>query len=164
MSTPSLRPHTKWGVAVALGVIGSLLVGLVVLAFLWPSKTSEAHNLPVGITGPAATVTALEEALDKAAPGTFDFVEANDRDAAVSQIQKRETYGAIVLAAPPAMPEVLAGFAVAVGLVLTFILHTWFEYLPGDFAVNALAMGASAAYSRANAVPGTYRRTIMRTP
>lgn len=41
-----------------------------------------------------------------------------------------------VLAAP-------AGFAVAVGLVLTFILHSWFEYLPGDFAVNALARGVS---------------------
>ncbi|MBS1907828.1 MAG: hypothetical protein JST33_14965 [Actinobacteria bacterium] len=233
MSTPSLRPHTKWGVAVALGVVGSLLVGLVVLAFLWPSKTSEARNLPVSITGPAATVTALEEALDKAAPGTFDFVEASDRDAAVAQIQKRETYGAIVLAAPPAMPEVLtapagsavatqmltgvaaqlkaqlvqqvttaggdgskvevavtpivpladsdptgsglasasfplmfggmlggvlvallvvgaarrlaalAGFAVAAGLVLTVILQTWFEFLPGDFGVNALAMGVS---------------------
>ena len=233
MSTPSLRPHTKWGVAVALGVVGSLLVGLFVLAFLWPSKTSEAHNLPVSIAGPAATVSALEDALGKAAPGTFDFVEATDRDAAVSQIEKRETYGAIVLAAPPAMPEVLtapagsavatqmltgvaaqlkaqlaqqvaaaggdasavqiavtpivpladsdptgsglaaasfplmiggmlggvlvsllvvgaarrlaalAGFAVAAGLVLTFILQTWFEYLPGDFWVNALVMGTS---------------------
>ncbi|VXB05629.1 ABC-2 family transporter protein [Arthrobacter sp. 9AX] len=223
-------PHTKWPVAALTGVLASVLLAVVVLAFLWPSKTAETRNLPVGITGPAASVAAVENAAN--ASGTFDFVAADDRADAVDQIKKRETYGAIVLGASPTdAPEVLtapagsavaaqilngvatqlqaqraqlitaaggnpatakvtvtavaplsasdpagtglaaasfplaiggmmggiiisllvvgvirrlvaaAGFAVAAGLVLAFIMQTWFQYLLGDFWVTALAMG-----------------------
>ncbi|GAB3605600.1 hypothetical protein GCM10027413_10090 [Conyzicola nivalis] len=107
MSIPLTRPHTKWGVAIALGLLGSLVVGLVVLAFLWPAKTSTPQNLPVGITGPAATVSALQEAVTSASPDAFDFTEATDRADAVAQIENRQTYGAIVLGAPGTAPEVL---------------------------------------------------------
>lgn len=120
MPVSPVRTHTRWAVAVALGVAGSIVVSLIVLAFLWPTKTSTAQNLPIGVTGPDTLVTTFEDAADKASPGTFDFVAAKDRDDAVRQIKTRETYGAIVLAAPPAAPEVLtapAGSAVATQLL-----------------------------------------------
>lgn len=228
-----LTPHTKWSTAVVFGVLGSLVVALVVLAFLWPTKTATTQNLPVSVAGPASSVSALESALDKAAPGTFDFVDATDRADAVTQITHRDTYGGIVLGAAGAAPEVLTapaanasatqiligvatqlqaqltqqvtaaggdasaakvttttvvpladtdptgsglaaasfpitiggmlggvlvsflvvgalrrlaalgGFAVATGLLLTFVLQTWFEYLQGNFWVNAAAMSMS---------------------
>ncbi|MDI2037048.1 hypothetical protein [Paenarthrobacter nitroguajacolicus] len=227
-ATPS-QPHTKWAAAALIGVVASVLLAVVVLAFLWPSKTSQTHNLPVGIAGPEASVTALKNAVG--ASGTFDFVSAGDRADAVRQIESRETYGAIVLGAGTTPPEVLtapagsaaaaqiltgvaaqlqaqvsqqvaaaggnpaavkvavtpvvplsssdpsgaglasasfplaiggmiggivisllvvgamrrllavAGFAVAAGLVIAFIMQTWFQYLQGDFLTNALAMG-----------------------
>lgn len=233
MSTPAANAHTRWQSAVLVGVVGSLVVAFVVLAFLWPSKTSSPHNLPISIAGPAAGVTALEGAVAERAPDIFDFVAATDRADAVSQIERRETYGAIVVAdTPTTAPEVLtapagsavaaqllsqlaaqlqgqltqqaaaagvtapvtvtvtpvvplvasdsagsglaaasfpltiggmiggilisltvvgamrrlaalAGFAAAVGVVLTLVLQTWFEYIQGDFWVNALAFGLS---------------------
>lgn len=228
-----VRPHTRWSLSVGVGVVGAVLVALVVLAFLWPAKTATAQHVPIGVTGPEASVASLETALEQRAPGVFDVVGADDRDAAVAQIQRRETYGAIVLAAPPQSPEVLTapaastavaqqlnglaaqlqaqlaqqvaaaggdasratvtvtpvvalspddpngtgltaaafpltmggmlggivislvvvgvirrlvslgGFAVAGGIVLSLILHTWFGFVPGDFWLIALAMGLS---------------------
>lgn len=116
----SRSPHTRWPIAALLGVVGGLVVTLVVLAFLWPTKTSEARNLPVSVTGPAASVSALQDALDENAAGTFDLVAADDRADAVSQIEARVTYGAIILGAGTTPPEVLtapAGSAVAAQLL-----------------------------------------------
>mgnify|MGYP001618728984 CR=1 FL=1 len=234
MSTPTVTPRTGWPRAIAVGVLGSIIVGIVVLAFLWPAKTSTPQNLPVSVSGPAAAVTALEDAVAANAPGTFDFIAADGRDDAVAQIEQRKTYGAIILPeAPGATPEVLtapaasaaatqmlsqiaaqlqaqltqavtaaggdpttavvtvtpivpladsdptgaglaaasfpltiggmlggvliafgvagalrrlaalAGFGAGVGLVLTLVLHTWFEFIPGDFWLNALAISLS---------------------
>ncbi|MFE4196076.1 hypothetical protein ACFRJ9_09450 [Paenarthrobacter sp. NPDC056912] len=233
MSTPLLRPHTKWPVALGFGIVGSLIVAIVVLAFLWPAKTTAAHNLPISISGPTAAVTALKDAIATQQPDAFDFVEVANRDAAVSQIKARETYGGIVLGDATTMPEVLtapagsaaatqilngvaaqlqvqltqrvaaaggnpatakvtvtpvvplsasdpngsglaaasfpmamggmiggalisllvvgairrlvalAGFGVAVGLILALILDTWFGFLQGDFWINASAIALS---------------------
>lgn len=112
MTTTPTKPHTKWPMAAVFGVLGSLAVAVLVLAFLWPTKTAEPQNLPVGISGPAAAVAAFEAH----APDAFDLVTADDRAEAITQIESRETYGAIVLADAPQPPEVLtapAGSAVA---------------------------------------------------
>ncbi|HJX78663.1 hypothetical protein [Glutamicibacter sp.] len=101
----SPTPHTKWPVAVTIGAVASLVLALVVLAFLWPGKTAQAENLPVGISGDQAKVSALESAMG--ATNTFDFVEAKDRADAVSQIKSQQTYGAIVLGSGTEVPEVL---------------------------------------------------------
>ena len=234
MSTSTVAPRTGWPRAVVIGILGSIVVGIVVLAFLWPAKMSTPQHLPVSISGPVETASMLESGLAENAPDTFDFVQADDRDDAVTQIEQRETYGAIILAdAPGDAPEVLtapagsavatqmlgqvatqlqaqltqaitaaggdpttavvtvtpivpladsdptgtglaaasfpltiggmlggvlialgvagamrrlvalAGFGAGVGLVLTLILHTWFEYIPGDFWLNALAISLS---------------------
>lgn len=233
MSLSLSRPHTKWPVTIGLGILGALVVALVVLAFLWPTKTASAHNLPVSIAGPDAAVSAVEDAVAEKAPGAFDFVTASDREDAVTQIEERATYGAIILGAPGQAPEVLTApaasaaatqvltgvaaqlqaqlaqqvaaaggdpstvqvtvtavvpladsdptgsglaaasfplmlggmiggvlvsllvvgawrrltavtiFAASAGIILTLVLQTWFEYLQGDFWLNALGMGVS---------------------
>ena len=233
MSLSLTRPHTKWPVTIGLGIVGAVVVTLVVLAFLWPTKTASPHNLPVGIAGPDSAVTAVEGAVAEKAPGTFDFIAASDRDDAVTQIEERDTYGAIILGAPGQAPEVLTApaasaaatqmltgiaaqlqaqlaqqvaaaggdpstvqvtvtavvpladtdptgtglaaasfplmlggmiggilvsllvvgvwrrlaavaiFAASAGIILTLVLQTWFEYLQGDFWLNALAVGVS---------------------
>lgn len=110
MSSLPVRVHTKWPVALVLGVAGSVLVGIVLLAFLWPTKTSTVQDLPVSIAGPSATTAAFEDGITEASPDTFDFVAADDRADAVHQIETRRSYGAVVFGAAGAAgaaPEVL---------------------------------------------------------
>jgi hypothetical protein len=142
MSSTSARPvgpHTTWPVALGLGLVASLIVTLVVLAFLWPTKTAEPHNLPVGIAGPTAAVDALEKAVDAQAPGRIHFVAGDDRQAAVHQIKTRETYGAIVLGAPGTAPEVLT--APAGSAVATQLLTTMASQLQAQLAQQIAAAG-----------------------
>ncbi|MFT4230753.1 MAG: hypothetical protein QM602_10735 [Microbacterium sp.] len=114
---------TKWPLAVVIGAAGSLIVAIIVLAFLWPTKAMQAQGLPVSITGPDASVTALQDGFDEAQPDLIDWVEADDRDDAVNQVETRETYGAIVLSDDPTvMPEVVkatAGNATAANMMTT---------------------------------------------
>ncbi|WP_216896755.1 hypothetical protein [Nocardia alni] len=120
--SPTSPPPTKWVAVAGLGVVGAVVVAVLVLAFLWPTKTSETRNLPVGIAGPAQSVATLEKALGTASPNVFDFVAATDRADAVDQIRSRDTYGAIVLGNTPTSVEVLtapAGSAAATQLLTT---------------------------------------------
>lgn len=141
MSTAA--PHTKWPMAIGFGILGSVVVALVVLAFLWPTKTADPHDLPIGITGPAAAVDAVKAAADKQAEGRIAFVSASDREDAVHQIKTRETYGAIVLSAPPAMPEVLT--APAGSAVATQLLTAMAAQLQGQLAQQIAAAGGDAS-------------------
>lgn len=107
LSTQSTQAPTKWTVAGSLGVAGSLIVVVVVLAFLWPTKASSAQDIPLSIVGSPPAVSEVQEAVSNHSPGVFTFVPAPDREAAIVQIQGRETYGAIVLGNGTMMPEVL---------------------------------------------------------
>ena len=113
--------RTRWGFAALFGVLGSLIVGLVVLAFVWPIATASAHDLPIAIAGPDAQVTAFEKVLDAQSSGAIAFHRVTDRDAAVRAIKHRTDYGAIVLgtspevliasAGSPVVSQLLAGVA-----------------------------------------------------
>ncbi|MFB7894021.1 hypothetical protein ACFC1I_17610 [Microbacterium sp. NPDC056044] len=94
------RP-TKWGVAALFGLIGSLIVAVIVMAFVWPAATSQPQNLPVAISGPADAVAAVEDKLAAQDPAPFDLHEVDSRDDAVSQIESRTLYGAILLGDEP---------------------------------------------------------------
>jgi hypothetical protein len=115
--TPAAQPHTKWGFSVLFGVVGSLIVGLVVLAFVWPIATASAKDLPIAITGPTAEVSAVEKAANANAASVIDFQTVSDRDAAVSQIKHRTVYGAIVLGASTEVLTASAGSPVATQLL-----------------------------------------------
>lgn len=94
------RP-TRWGIAALFGVVGALVVGIIVMAFVWPAATSQPQNLPVGISGPADAVAAVEDELAEQDPAPFDLHEVDSRDDAVTRIEKRELYGAILLGEKP---------------------------------------------------------------
>ena len=94
------RP-TRWVVAATFGLIGAVIVAVIVMAFVWPSATSRPQNLPVGISGPEAAVAAVEDELAEQDPAPFDLQEVDSRDDAVSQIESRELYGAILLGDEP---------------------------------------------------------------
>ena len=111
------RPHTKWGFAVLFGVVGSLIVGVLVLAFVWPIATASAKNLPIAITGPSAQVAAVEKAVGAGSSSAIDFHSVRDRDAAVTRIKDRSVYGAIVLGAAPEVLTASAGSPVATQLL-----------------------------------------------
>lgn len=104
----SAPPPTPWKRLVGVGLALSVLVAILVVAFSWPSVTSTAKDLPVSISGPTTQVAQVEKALAGASPDTFSFVEADSRSDAVSQIEHRTSYGAIVLGSAP---EVLTSSA-----------------------------------------------------
>lgn len=92
--------RTRWSVAALYGLVCGVVIAVLVIAFVWPAATSTPQNLPVGISGPADRVAAVEAALDEQDPAPFDLVEVDSRAAAVSQIETRELYGAILLDGP----------------------------------------------------------------
>ena len=88
------------------------LVGIIVLAFAWPSVTAEPKDLPVAVVGPDASVDQLESRVADQAGGAVALERVDDRDAAVAAIERRDAYGAIVLGdAPTDAPEVLVASA-----------------------------------------------------
>jgi hypothetical protein len=142
-TTPAMpsRPHTKWRFAVTFGVVGALIVGVVVLAFVWPTGTASAKNLPIAISGSAVSVAAVEKAVDSNAPGVIDFVRVGDRDGAIAQIKHREAYGAIILpSAQGALPEVLT--ASAASPVAAQLLNGLASQLQTQLMTQAAAAGA----------------------
>ncbi|MEF2977355.1 ABC transporter permease [Subtercola sp. YIM 133946] len=95
--TPPLRPHTAWGRSVGIAVGAALVVALIVLAFVWPTVTSSVKNIPIAVAGTSQQVTAVTDALNRAADGAFTVTPVADRQAAVDLIDTRDVYGAIVL-------------------------------------------------------------------
>lgn len=109
-TTEQSARRTKWGLTPVIGVVGGVIVGLIVLAFLWPVATSSAKDLPVAVTGSSEAVSAAKAAITEA-DGPIDPVEVADRAAAVEAIEQRDVYGALVLAD---QPEVLVASGASV--------------------------------------------------
>ena len=105
----SSSDRTKWPVAALYGLVGGIVIAVLVMAFVWPAATSQPKNLPVGISGPAERVAAVEAALDAQDPAPFTLVDVDSRDDAVSQIKSRELYGAILLGGPEVLVATAAG-------------------------------------------------------
>ena len=105
--TAAVAPErSSWIKVIGTSLLASLIVAVVILAFTWPTKTMEAKNLPVSITGPEVTVSQFEQSLKDRGIETFELKQATSREDAENQIKQRETYGAIVFT-EGAAPEVL---------------------------------------------------------
>jgi hypothetical protein len=105
-------PHTPIARVLGAATLMAAIVAVIVLAFSWPSVTSEPKNLPVAVSGPDASVAQVEAAVDERAEGAIALERVDDRDAAVTAIERREAYGAIVLGdSPTDAPEVLIATA-----------------------------------------------------
>src|SRR5947199_92804 len=139
MSSPSVRParpHTTWPVALGLGLVASVIVTLVVLAFLWPTKTADPHDLPVGIAGPTAVVplSTNDPTGSGIAAASFPFTLGGMIGGILISL---------LVVGPVRRLAALGAFAVVAGIGLALVLQTWWGYLQGDFWINALAIGLS---------------------
>lgn len=92
---------TPWTRLSLVGIALSAIVGVILLAFLWPAVTAEPRDIPLAMAGPEAQVTQMEAGVATQSPDLFAFSNVADRDAAVHLIETREAYGAIVLAPSP---------------------------------------------------------------
>lgn len=111
-TTRDPRFHTPLLRAAGIGVALSVVIGVILLAFAWPSVTASPKDIPVGIVGSGAQLTAIEDQVTDQADGAVKLTEYNDRAAAVAAIERREAYGAIVLGADATTaPEVLTASA-----------------------------------------------------
>jgi hypothetical protein len=106
-----MSPHahrTPVGRILALAAGIAAAVSVIVLAFSWPAVTAEPKDVPVAVAGPPQAVDGVRASLDAEQPGVVDLREVDDRDAAVTAIETRDVYGAVVLGEAP---EVLTSSA-----------------------------------------------------
>lgn len=142
-STQETTERSSWIKVISTSVLASLVVALVVLAFTWPTKTMEAKNLPVSITGPEVTVSQFEQSLKDRGIETFELKQATSREDAENQIKQRETYGAIVFT-EGAAPEVLT--APAANAAATQMLNGVATQLNAQIQHQALAAKIGRAH------------------
>lgn len=140
--TPAETPErSSWLKVISTSLLASLIVAVVILAFTWPTKTMEAKNLPVSITGPEVTVSQFEQSLKDRGIETFELKQATSREDAENQIKQRETYGAIVFT-EGAAPEVLT--APAANAAATQMLNGVATQLNAQIQQQALAAKTEA--------------------
>lgn len=133
--------RSSWLRVISTSLLASLIVAVVILAFTWPTKTMEAKNLPVSITGPEVTVSQFEQSLKDRGIETFELKQATSREDAENQIKQRETYGAIVFT-EGAAPEVLT--APAANAAATQMLNGVATQLNAQIQHQALAAKTQA--------------------
>jgi len=139
MATVSESVNSPWSRVVRIGLVLSVLVGVVVLAFSWPAITSEPKDIPIAVVGPAAQLEQIESALDENAPGLIVPQTADDRDAAVQLIDQRKVYGAIIVGQEP---EVLT--ASAASPVVAQLLNGLAQQLQAQANAAAAAQAGAA--------------------
>ena len=108
MSSPSLEVHgqlsakpvTPWPKVLITALMSAVVISIIVLAFSWPTVTSEPKSIPLMIAGPEQQVEMVQDQLEDAQPDLFDITTGEDRDAAVEAIEQRDVYGAIVIGRP----------------------------------------------------------------
>lgn len=110
MEKPRPEKKTPWLKVLGIGGAGSLIVGLITLALLWPAKVAEPHNYPIAITGNnAQQITAIKQAATQNNSDTVKFVDVASREEAVDMMNERKVFGALVVNMPN--PEVLTASA-----------------------------------------------------
>ena len=144
MTDNSSRPAARRPSPAAILLV-PLAVAIVLTLFAWPSARLEPRDLPVGVAGAPAAVSALEQRLAQR-PGAFDVERYRDERAARAAIEARAVYGAFV--ATPAGPKVL--IATAASPAVAQLLTHAAEQAPGapapvEDVVAAFPRGAALA-------------------
>lgn len=90
-----------------IGLAGVVI--LISLAFVLPMKHSGPHDLPIGVSGPAAAMSQVEEALATSAPQSFELHEYDSASEVRTAITDRDVVGGIVVT--PTGPTMLVASA-----------------------------------------------------
>src|SRR5256885_9109290 len=85
-------------------VVGPLAAGLLVLLALLgligtAIRGPRAHDLPVGLVGPAQAVQAMTDAVAQKAPGVFKFTTYDTEGAARAALDRRDVDGVVIVGA-----------------------------------------------------------------
>ena len=103
--TPQPKTRPEWLKSMRAALIATVAVGLVLLAFAWPTATSGVENLPVAVVGSQEQIDAVTQ---KMPDHLLELHPVANREDAVNGIKSREVYGGIVLGE---QPEILTASA-----------------------------------------------------
>ncbi len=81
---------------IAVIVLVPVIVALALWAFAWPASRTAPRDLPLGVAGPTAAVTQVEQQLSQR-EGAFEIHRYADEGAAREAIEDRTVYGAVVV-------------------------------------------------------------------
>lgn len=90
------KPSLKQALVAA--VFAAAIVSVVLLAFSWPTVTSDPRDLPIAAVGDQEQIDQIAE---NAPEGMLDLKQVDSRDEAVQLIHEREVYGAFILGDEP---------------------------------------------------------------
>lgn len=93
---PAGKPSIKQALFAA--VFAAAIVSVILLAFSWPTVTSDPRDLPIAAVGDQEQV---DQVAENAPDGMLDLQEVDSRAEAQQLIRQREVYGAFVLGDEP---------------------------------------------------------------
>ncbi|WP_239001577.1 MULTISPECIES: ABC transporter permease [unclassified Mycobacteroides] len=120
------RPGTAhqvpdWARAIGVAALLTVALGVIFIAFAWPSAHSAPRDVPIGITGPAAQVAVVTERLDRASPGAFALTHYPSQAKLEEAAKGRVIYGGFVLSPPAPSVVIATGGSPAVAQTLSGI-------------------------------------------
>ncbi|WP_030157093.1 ABC transporter permease [Glycomyces sp. NRRL B-16210] len=90
--------RTPVGRVIALSAGLALIVGIITLAFAWPSAGMGPNGIPIAVIGPDQAAEQVQDQLDAVEPDGFEVSTAADADGARTLIEEREAYAALQIA------------------------------------------------------------------
>ena len=90
--TSETRKRRQLGPVAITGLV-SVIIALMLLAFLTPAIHSGAHDIPLAVSAPEPAKAALTQKIE--ASGAFKVVDASGPEDTVEKVKNRETVGAI---------------------------------------------------------------------
>ncbi|NNH68857.1 hypothetical protein HLB23_03025 [Nocardia uniformis] len=108
---------SRWlTVARAVAVL-TAIIGVLLIAFAWPSVRSSVHDVPIAVAGPTSAVAQIRITLEQRLPGGFEVTEVADTAAAEQLIRARQVYGAIDVSS--GTPQVIVASAASTAVAQT---------------------------------------------
>ncbi|WP_433754624.1 hypothetical protein [Nocardia sp. CA-135398] len=110
-------PASRWALVAGTVVVLTAIVGVLLVAFAWPSARSSVHDVPIAVAGPPTAVAQIRTALEQRLPGGFEITTVHDTAAAEQLISDRQVYGAIDLSS--GTPQVIVASAASTSVAQT---------------------------------------------
>lgn len=134
---------TPVGRVIGISAALALIVGILTLAFAWPSAGMGPNEIPIAVIGPDAAADEVQAKLDEAEPDGFDVTAVADANEAETLIKDREVYAALAItpesvdlytasAASPTVARLVTGIAQQIAAQMSQTAGQ-----PGSVQVNA---------------------------
>lgn len=95
---PQPRPRPGWLKSVKAALIATVIVGIILLAFAWPTATSKVEHLPVAVVGSQEQIDSVTADMPEE---LLELHPVASRKDAINGILSREVYGGIILGENP---------------------------------------------------------------